>query len=443
MAIIDDVLKLIPEHISTGWLAPVFGIALACWLFFRKQKDLEKAVSDKDGRIADLKTELQKSANDKSEQIAALQSALEQQRKSNELLHKRMLDVQQFKEQLDSLLADARSQIHAVADSILVRNPYVDGAMVFLIAHGPAAHRVVKMQVDLHASQAGSVLLSRQTSIFSPQTANKAHEKRMDTKSGFQSSNILTKPLLKFGSEAVGVVQFLNENPDAPFTPADEERIEQICVKLALTVSAITSDPTNLVHLGIVLDPHISQAAILFTDITNSDLLFQQLAVADATALVDEYLGRLGALGVRHGARIDKYLGDGMMLSFETAATDNTRQALLAALAMQQEFRIIQQEWLRLYPALQSLGHRIGIASGPVYGRRMGYGQSSAFTIMGLPVNLAAHLCDQARSAPEGILLSETASQKLQHNLPSGWALRPLALARLQASEVYRTTPSA
>ena len=40
---------------------------------------------------------------------------------------------------------------------------------------------------------------------------------------------------------------------------------------------------------------------------------------------------------------------------------------------------------------------KLGIASGPVYGRRMGSGPSSVFTIMGRPVNRAAHLCDLAR----------------------------------------------
>ena len=76
--------------------------------------------------------------------MVKLEAALEQQKRSNELLHQGLLEMQQHKEQLDTLLADARSQIRAVA-SIIIRNPYSDQALVFLIAHGPAAQSVVIM----------------------------------------------------------------------------------------------------------------------------------------------------------------------------------------------------------------------------------------------------------------------------------------------------------
>jgi exonuclease VII small subunit len=155
----DNFLKLIPTQISTAWLAPVFAIVFACWKFFREQKRLEETV------------EVEKT------KVVKLEAALEQQKRSNELLHQGLLEMQQHKEQLDTLLADARSQIRAVADSIIIRNPYSDQALVFLIAHGPAAQSVVKMQIDLHGSQAGEVYLSRKTSIYSPAMVNKAHEK--------------------------------------------------------------------------------------------------------------------------------------------------------------------------------------------------------------------------------------------------------------------------
>src|SRR5207247_772876 len=165
MSVLDALLKLIPDKVSTGWLAPLFAFAIGCWLFFRKQKELERSVAEK------------------SDRITSLQTALDQQKKSNELLHKHMVEVQQLREQVDTLLADARSQIDAAADSIMIRNPFVDDALVFLTAHGPAAHRVVKMQVELRGSQAGSVWQSRTTSIYSPDTRDKTHEKRIDRKS--------------------------------------------------------------------------------------------------------------------------------------------------------------------------------------------------------------------------------------------------------------------
>jgi class 3 adenylate cyclase len=415
---LSDFLKLIPATVSTWWLAPILGLVFGGWLFWRRQKELERAIET--GK----------------EKVAGLQAELEQQKKSNEMLHKGMYEIQQHKAQLDTLLADARSLLRATADSIVVRSPYDEDVLVFLMVHGPAAHRIAKMQIALRDSQAGEVFLSRQTSIYSAQAENKKHEKRVDKKSGYRSRNILTKPLMKFGAEVVGVVQFLNEDDNVPFTPADEAKIEPICVKLALAVSHLIADPTRLIQLGVVLDPHINKATILFTDITNSDLLFQKLPVADATALVDEYLERLGAIGVKHGARVDKYVGDGMMLSFETAGPDNAPQALKAAIAMQEEFKAIAGEWQRVGYDLDALDHRIGIASGPVYGRRMGYGASSAFTIMGTPVNLAAHLCEYARDTKFHILLSNSTEEAARKHVPAGFQLKPFTVPKTAAFEV-------
>lgn len=419
---LEDFLKLIPKTIPTWWLAPVLGLVFGGWLFWRRQKELEREIEAS------------------KEKVSGLEAELDQQKKSNEMLHKGLFDVQQQKAQLDTLLADARSLLRATADSIVIRSPYDQEALVFLVVHGPAAHRIAKMQVALHGSQAGEVYLSRKTSIYSAsaagKAANKAHEKRVDKKSGYQSRNILTKPLFKFGAELVGVVQFLNEDDNAPFTPADEAKIEPICVKLALEVANLIADPNRLVQLGVVLDPQINNATILFTDITNSDLLFQKLPVADATALIDEYLERLSAVGVKHGARVDKYVGDGMMLSFETAGTNNASQALIASIGMQQEFKAIAQEWRRVGYKLETIDHRIGIASGAVYGRRMGYGASSAYTIMGRPVNLAAHLCDYARDASRGILICSATEEAARDYVPSGYRLHSFTVPKATAFEV-------
>ena len=66
----------------------------------------------------------------------------------------------------------------------------------------------------------------------------------------------------------------------------------------------------------------------------------------------------------------------------------------------------------------------------------MGYSGTSIFTIMGAPVNLAAHLCDQARTASEHILISEDTEQKLRHAMPPGWYLERFALPRYAAYQV-------
>ncbi|MFL6714527.1 MAG: hypothetical protein ACJ8LN_16605 [Sulfurifustis sp.] len=94
---LDNFLKLIPETISTWWLAPILGLVFGGWLFWRRQKELEREIESGKEKMANLTEEL------------------EQQKKSNETLHKGMFDIQQHKTQLDTLLADARSLLRANA----------------------------------------------------------------------------------------------------------------------------------------------------------------------------------------------------------------------------------------------------------------------------------------------------------------------------------------
>jgi class 3 adenylate cyclase len=396
----ENFFKLIPEQISTGWMAPLVAVVFACWHFFRKQAELEKIVAEK---------------NDK---VASLQSALEQQIKSKELLHKRMLDLQTQMDEIDALLVDARVSIKASADSIFIKNPYSEDILVFLMAHGPAADKVAKLQISIKGSQAGKVFSSKQTSMYSENTAAQRHDGRLDKKSGYQSKNMLTKPLLRHGNEVVGVVQFLNEDADCAFTSVDEKNIEVICNKLALAVGAIVAEPSNLVNLGMVFDPQVNQATLVFTDISHSESLFRSIPVADASAMIDEYLERLSRIGLQFDARIDKYLGDGILFSFEsqTSSVENASKAVQAALLMQAEFQNILAEWKRLGYQLP-LAHRVGIASGAVFGRRMGYAQSCAYTVMGLPVHMAAGLCNEARNVPGHALVCPETYRQAQARL--------------------------
>lgn len=101
----DQFLKLIPAQISTAWLAPVFAIALICWKFFREQKRLEEEVEGEKSKCA------------------RLEAALEQQKHSNELLHRGLLEIQQHKEQLDTLRAvkSARWPIRSLFVILILR----------------------------------------------------------------------------------------------------------------------------------------------------------------------------------------------------------------------------------------------------------------------------------------------------------------------------------
>ena len=71
--------------------------------------------------------------------------------------------------------------------------------------------------------------------------------------------------------------------------------------------------------------------------------------------------------------------------------------AVDTALFLQAEFAQLLDEWLRIGKPVKSLGHRIGIATGPVIAAQYGASTVAAYTVIGKTVNKAARLCELAR----------------------------------------------
>jgi len=61
-----------------------------------------------------------------------------------------------------------------------------------------------------------------------------------------------------------------------------------------------------------------------------------------------------------------------------------------------------------------------------VVGGMIGHPQYLTYTVMGTPVNLAAHLCEQARGTRSGLLICPTTYERARGTFPDGSALAAL-----------------
>lgn len=137
-----------------------------------------------------------------------------------------------------------------------------------------------------------------------------------------------------------------------------------------------------------VEEGRVVELTVLFADLSAFTELTRQLGPQQTHAVVDAFLKTATYVLVRHGAFIDKYVGDAVMAFFNAPIRyeDHAARAVAAAQEIQAEL-----------PALGArfgldLRASIGVASGYAHVGRLGSGDGKDYTAIGDVVNLAARL---------------------------------------------------
>lgn len=144
---------------------------------------------------------------------------------------------------------------------------------------------------------------------------------------------------------------------------------------------------------------------ILFADLCNYTRTSSMVDPEEIYLTTRNSLERLAQSVHRHGGRIDRYVGDGILATFGVpeAHENDPARALQAALEMQEAMQDLRRD------ASQSLGWdvqlRIGVNIGPVISGPIDTGSLLDSSVFGYAVNLASRLQEAAR--PGTILVSE------------------------------------
>jgi adenylate cyclase len=143
-----------------------------------------------------------------------------------------------------------------------------------------------------------------------------------------------------------------------------------------------------------------------FSDVVNFTQTTDKLESEDLTNVLNRYLTEMSNIALEHGATIDKYIGDAMMVFFgdpETrGAKEDARACVRMAIAMLRRLRELQAEWQEL-GAEKPFHLRVGINTGYCTVGNFGSQDRMDYTIIGSAVNLTARL--QTASEVDGILL--------------------------------------
>jgi len=149
------------------------------------------------------------------------------------------------------------------------------------------------------------------------------------------------------------------------------------------------------------------EVTALVSDIHGSTALTQAIGPELMMVFLDEFLLELTSAIVEYNGAVGKSLGDSVMGVFgSTPAHDEVSpsygvRAVLAALEMRRTFLKLRKRWQRLYPqhrdAFTASGLGIGVCTGKMALGTVGMEQ----TMVGEPVNVAAHLSKFIRHSRE------------------------------------------
>ena len=154
---------------------------------------------------------------------------------------------------------------------------------------------------------------------------------------------------------------------------------------------------------------------IFFSDIAGFTETTDNLESEDLTDVLNQYLTEMSTIALAHGATIDKYIGDAMLLFFgdpdSKGVMEDAKACVMMAIAMQRRMRDLEHEWRRR-GLERPFRIRIGICTGFCTVGNFGSKDRMDYTIIGNEVNLAARL--QSAVEPGGILLSHETNALVQ-----------------------------
>jgi class 3 adenylate cyclase len=146
---------------------------------------------------------------------------------------------------------------------------------------------------------------------------------------------------------------------------------------------------------------------VFFSDIADFTETADRLESEELTQLLNQYLTEMSQIALDHGATIDKYVGDAILIFFGDPETQGVKEDALAcvkmAIAMRHRLQDLEQIW-RQGGIEKPLRCRMGIHTGFCTVGNFGSEDRMDYTIIGSAVNTASRL--ESLAMPGELLIS-------------------------------------
>lgn len=156
---------------------------------------------------------------------------------------------------------------------------------------------------------------------------------------------------------------------------------------------------------------------VFFSDIADFTETADRLESEELTSILNQYLTEMSNIALKHGATIDKYVGDAILIFFGDPETRGVTEDALAcvrmAVEMQERMKELQCVWQEAGIS-KPLKCRMGIHTDYCTVGNFGSDDRLDYTIIGRGVNTASRL--ESLATPGSVLISfETYSQVKDH----------------------------
>ena len=286
--------------------------------------------------------------------------------------------------------------LRSVSDPLVVIGPQDE----LLLFNPPARESLQLSDADLYQPLAHPLLQS----LLSPDSALPAEYSLPD---GMIVHPVMTRLSATEGQEASRVLVLQDITA---LKLLEQQRMQRLRDDMSRYMSPHLVD--QLLSEGSFGTTTERDVVVLFADLRGFTTLSEQL---EARVVVEQVLNRffteMTQVLYRFEATIDKFLGDGLMAVFGSVRQrdDDVMRALDAAIAMQQAFDVLHNEWR------EQFGHTVGLGIGLSYGHavvgNLGSAQRLDYTVIGDVVNTASRLVDLAHGGQ--IIVSAPLSREL------------------------------
>jgi len=183
--------------------------------------------------------------------------------------------------------------------------------------------------------------------------------------------------------------------------------LEALSAKLAKYLAPQVYDSIFTGRQDVAIASKRKKLTVCFSDVAGFTEITDKMESEDLTQILNHWLTEMSKIALAHGATIDKYVGDAIVMFFGDPESHGLKEDALAcvkmALAMQERMQVLAEYW-RDNGIETPLRCRIGIHTGYCTVGNFGSEDRMDYTIVGGTVNLAARLEHEA--PPGGVLIS-------------------------------------
>ena len=183
--------------------------------------------------------------------------------------------------------------------------------------------------------------------------------------------------------------------------------LQQLSTQLAKYLSPQVYDSIFAGRQEVKLTSQRKRLTVFFSDIADFAETTERLQSEDLTHLLNHYLTEMSQIALAHGATIDKYVGDAILVFFGDPESRGVEEDAVAcvtmALAMRKRMSELQTTW-RASGIETPLRCRMGINTGVCTVGNFGSEDRMDYTIIGGDVNLASRI--ESACPPNEILIS-------------------------------------